>query len=80
MNCQNGSMSMNTRPNSITAMINAPITVPMIVPDPPNRLAPPITTAAIELSKMGSPAWGAPAENRAVYTRPASPAETADST
>ena len=40
----------------MTAMTSAPATVPAIVPDPPNRLAPPITTAAIESSSSGSPA------------------------
>ena len=65
-NCQNGSTLMKTRPYWMTAMISAPMTVPMIVPEPPNRQAPPITTAAIESSSSGSPAWAAPAEKRAV--------------
>ena len=63
-NCQNGSTLMNTSPNWITAMISAPISVPTMVPEPPNRLAPPITTAAMESSSSGSPACAAPAEKR----------------
>src|SRR4051794_7720027 len=65
-NCQNGSTLMKTRPYWMTAMMRAPMTVPMIVPEPPNSEAPPITTAAIESSSSGSPAWAAPAEKRAV--------------
>ena len=40
----------------------APITVLMIVPQPPNNDAPPMTTAAIESSSIGSPACAAPME------------------
>ena len=49
----------------MTAMTKAPATVPNMVPDPPNRLAPPMTTAATLSSSSGSPAWAAPAEKRA---------------
>ena len=49
-----------------TAMISAPMTVPMIVPAPPNRLTPPMITAAIEESSSGSPISAAPAVKRAV--------------
>ena len=60
MNCQNGSTLMKTRPYWMTAMTSAPAIVPAIVPDPPNRLAPPMTTAAIEfeqqrLARLGGP-------------------------
>jgi hypothetical protein len=37
---------MKTRPNWMTAMISAPTTVPLMVPCPPVRLAPPMKTAA----------------------------------
>ena len=47
-----------------STMIKAPIRVPTTVPEPPNRLAPPITTAAILSSSSGSPAMGEPAEKR----------------
>ena len=47
MNCQNGATLMNTRPYWMTAMTRAPATVPRMVPDPPKRLAPPMTTAAM---------------------------------
>jgi len=36
--------------------IMAPTTVPMMVPEPPKIFAPQITTAAIEMSSIGSPA------------------------
>ena len=52
MNCQNGSTLMKTRPYWMTAMTSAPAIVPQIVPDPPNRLAPPMTTAAIEFEQQ----------------------------
>ena len=54
----------------MTAMTSAPAIVPEIVPEPPNRLAPPMTTAAIESSSSGSPACGAPAVKRPVYSAP----------
>src|SRR5262249_51189244 len=63
-NCQNASTSTNTSRNWITAMTKAPISVPPPVPEPPNRLAPPITTAAMLSSSRGSPAIGEPAEKR----------------
>ena len=65
MNCQNGSTLTKTRPYWMTAMTSAPATVPRMVPEPPKRLAPPMTTAAIESSSSGSPAWAAPAVKRA---------------
>ena len=52
MNCQNGSTLMKTSPYWMTAMTSAPATVPQIVPEPPNRLAPPMTTAAIEIEQQ----------------------------
>src|SRR5271169_3879315 len=64
----------------MTAIISEPITVPTMVPEPPNKLAPPITTAAMLSSKLGSPACGAPAVNRAVYRMPAHAAVIADRT
>ena len=61
MNCQNASTLSMTRPVVSTAMISAPITVPMIVPDPPDMLTPPMMTAAIEESSSGSPITAEPA-------------------
>src|SRR6516225_807005 len=40
MNCQNASTLSITNPVVRIAMISAPITVPMTVPAPPNRLTP----------------------------------------
>ncbi len=45
--CQNGDTFNNTRPLFSTPMITAPITVPPILPLPPDKEVPPITTAAI---------------------------------
>ena len=45
--CQNGSTPWMMKPFCRTVGMNAPTTVPRIVPMPPNRLVPPITTAAI---------------------------------
>src|SRR5260370_31307986 len=77
INCQNGSTLMKTRPYWMTAITSAPAIVPQIVPDPPNRLAPPITTPAIETSSNGSPASPAPALKQPVYIAPPKPAQTA---
>lgn len=65
MNCQNGSTLTKTKPYWMTAITSAPATVPKMVPEPPNRLAPPITTAATLSSSKGSPACAAPAVKRA---------------
>ena len=56
------------------------MTVPPIVPTPPVRLAPPITTAAIASSSYPSPAYGCAVARREVCTIPANPANAADST
>jgi hypothetical protein len=48
-------MFSSTAPLVTTAIRNAPIIVPPIVPTPPNRLAPPITHAAITLSSSPTP-------------------------
>lgn len=42
----------------ITPRISTPINVPAIEPFPPDKLAPPITTAAIAVSSYNCPAWG----------------------
>ncbi len=44
----------------IMLMISAPISVLTTVPRPPFRLAPPITTAAMESSSYPSPTFGEP--------------------
>ena len=60
-------------------MISAPIRVPMIVPRPPNRLVPPITTAVIADSSYITPAVGSAAFTRAMNSSPARPARPPDS-
>ena len=63
-----------TRPVVSTAMISEPITVPTTLPAPPNRLTPPMITAAIEESSSGSPITAEPAVKRSVERKPAMPA------
>ena len=45
--CQNGCTPVITKPFCRMAGMNRPTTVPKIVPTPPNRLVPPMTTAAM---------------------------------
>ena len=78
-NCQNGSTLMKTRPYWMTAMTSAPATVPKIVPEPPNRLAPPMTTAAMRIEQQRLAglrrAGGEAARHRARRRAPAQTAE-----
>src|SRR5690606_13245359 len=60
MNCQKAWTLSITSPVVSTAIISAPMTVPMIVPAPPNRLTPPMITAAIDDSSSGSPTTAEP--------------------
>ena len=48
--CQNGETPSRFRPLRIITMINVPSRVPRMEPRPPNRLAPPMTTAAMASS------------------------------
>ena len=57
-------------------MISAPITVPPIVPDPPERLVPPITTAAMASSSNISPRLGEAPFRREASRMPDSAAST----
>jgi len=50
---------------------------PMTVPSPPNMLVPPITTAAMAKSKVGSPALAAPLVKREAQITPGNPRSTA---
>ncbi len=74
--CQNGCTPMITKPFRSTAGMKTPKTVPRIVPMPPNRLVPPITTAAIasRLSVACPPIVVVP--KRARFMKPASPARS----
>ena len=54
--------------------MNVPTTVPIMVPRPPNRLAPPMTTAAIALSSSFWPATGVATAKFAITIIPANPA------
>jgi hypothetical protein len=56
--CQNGETPIKLRPLRIITMISTPISVPMMEPRPPNRLAPPITTAAMASSSIAVPVNG----------------------
>jgi len=58
-------------PNPTISIRIAPTIDPIIVPFPPNRLVPPIITAAITFSSLPSPRMGFPPELRAAYAKPA---------
>src|ERR1700689_451468 len=60
MNCQKASTLSITSPVVRTAMMRAPITVPITVPAPPNRLTPPKMRAAGELRRMRVPMTAGP--------------------
>src|SRR5690606_3874487 len=70
MNCQNAWTLSMTSPVVRTAMMSAPMTVPITVPAPPNRLTPPMMTAAIEERRSGSPMTAEPAVKRSVERKP----------
>ena len=55
-------------------MMPVPMTEPMMVPRPPNRLAPPMTTAAMALRLSVAPEAGEPAPSRAITSTAATPA------
>ncbi len=69
--CQKGEISSKTKPLLSTPIINAPITVPIMVPLPPLNDVLPITTAAIESSSYPLPALGWAESNQAVTSNPA---------
>ena len=61
----------------MTEMMNAPISVPRIRPDPPARLVPPTTTAAITYSSYMVPMFGVPVLICEAWMQPPSPADKA---
>src|SRR2546421_6695331 len=54
-------------------MMRAPTTEPKMLPSPPLRLPPPITTAAITSSSVPIATVGSPCRRRDSYITPASP-------
>src|SRR5579871_1638709 len=58
--CQAADTLSRLRPLRRTPIISAPTKVPLTVPTPPKKLAPPMTTAAIESSSAPTPAKGNP--------------------
>jgi hypothetical protein len=50
--CQKGWTPMITKPFWSTAGMNRPMTVPAIVPRPPKRLVPPMTTPAMTFNAV----------------------------
>ena len=60
----------------MTPMMSVPTSVPPTVPTPPERLVPPMTTAAIASSSYATPSFGLPCSSCAQWTRPASAAST----
>jgi len=57
-------------------MITAPHAAPMALPRAPDRLAPPITQAAMACSSKPVPAVGIPAPSRDVSSTPPTPASS----
>jgi hypothetical protein len=75
MNCtQNGWTFLSVRPLLISPMISTPISVPRMLPLPPNSEAPPITTAAIAFSSSPTAAIGCALSSRPASTMPPRPA------
>jgi hypothetical protein len=64
----------------MTAISNAPMMVPVIVPSPPKRLVPPMTTAAIASSSAPFATVGCAELSREVSITPAIPADSPIST
>ena len=60
--------------------MKVPTTVPSMWPRPPNRLAPPMTTAAMALSSSFCPAIGVATEKLAMTIIPARPPRKPDMT
>src|SRR5690606_1442079 len=71
---RNGLTPISVKPLAITPVISAPMTVPTIVPRPPNRFVPPSTTAAITVSSKPSAELAEPEPSRAAVRMPAAPA------
>ena len=63
----------STRPLVRTPISRTPTKVPPILPTPPNRLVPPITTAAITVSSRPMPATASAEFSRAERRKAASP-------
>jgi hypothetical protein len=61
-------------PLLMVPIISDPMTVPITVPVPPNKLVPPRITAAITDSSSPSPKVNRPDYIRPAYRRPANPA------
>src|SRR6476659_9192512 len=61
-------------------MINAPQAAPIALPRAPDRLAPPMTQAAIACSSNPVPAVGTPAPRREVNSTPPTAASTPEIT
>ena len=57
----------------MTAIMNAPISVPRILPSPPDKLVPPTTAAAMTYISYIAPYVGAPLFNCEASTTPPKP-------
>src|SRR5262249_13717624 len=70
---RNGVTPVRFMPFLMTAMMKAPMSVPNILPSPPERLVPPTTTAAMAYSSYMNPYVGAPLRSREAMTTPPTP-------
>lgn len=74
--CQNGLTLRRLAPLLIVLNSKAPVKVPRIVPEAPNKLVPPITAEAMASSSFICPVVGAATLSREVMIRPATAAQT----
>ena len=73
--CQKGFIPIRFKPFLIVTINRTPPAVPITVPIPPLRDAPPITIAAIASNKSSAPSVGFAAFNLELIITPANPAE-----
>ena len=73
--CQNGLTPNKFRPLRMVTINKTPAVVPITVPDPPVKAAPPMTTAAMASRRSSAPSVGLAAFNLALTITPASPAD-----
>ena len=74
--CRFGETLSRDIPLLSVPMMSNPTKVPNIVPEPPARLAPPITTTAMTLSRSAVPAVGAAESSLDVTMSPATEARS----
>ena len=71
---QNSEKRSSVKPLSITATSSAPSMAPSTLPDPPNTLTPPITTAVTTMNSNDVPDVASTPPKRAANMKPPTPA------